>query len=155
MHSENVLCMVFRVLPVFLHCFRFAHSIARFLSFSLFRFRSSSLSLFLSLSVSFSHSFGYQTTYANVGRRFVTTRFNVLTINSQLHILPMYTQCTSVCCAKTHIYWTGWICVCVANAEKAQKYLHTIDRYHDATALLLHTFILWCLYICLVYGLFT
>lgn len=121
--QRNVLCTVFRV--------------ARFSSFSFFFYSCTfirSISFSLSLFFLLSHSFGYQTTYERVLDDALLPLFSMCTINSQLHILSMclYTQSMCVCVLYKHKF-SLW-CECCKSRRK-KKYLHTIARYHDATAL--------------------
>lgn len=110
MHSE-MFCVRFSVLPVFLRSLSLVllhvRSIYLIPSLSLCHFVSRSRPLFSLLS----HSFGYQTTYASVGRRFVTTLFNVHnklsaphSVNVLVHIAcERASECECVCCT-AHIF---------------------------------------------------
>lgn len=131
--QRNVLCTVFRVARFssfsFFSSLLHVHSIYLMLTLSHRHSFSQSRSLYSVLS----HSFGYQTTYASVGRRFVTTLFNVHNKLSAPHSVNVLvyiacewakmSECVCVCVLySTHIplIW----CECC----KSQKKIPTHNR---------------------------
>lgn len=141
MHSE-MFCVRFSVLPVLLRSLSLVllhvRSIYLIPSLSLRHFVSRSRPLFSLLS----HSFGYQTTYASVGRRFVTTLFNVHnklsaphSVNVLVHIAcEQASERASVSVyVVRHTYSVYMMMWMLQKSEKIPT--HNRPIYHDATAL--------------------